>query len=164
MKTRTTSSMLIALLAALLTLGASNAQAITINGVPVGIAIGQTARVSALNFGDEYIETSVKFLNEDSDLLAEFRGTIEPGRTQSFDLNRDTLIREGNRIEIHAVIEIQQRHRREVAISLEVFNNDDGKTLAVLTILNDFRDNITANASPPARLKDNPDHIASRGP
>jgi hypothetical protein len=84
--------------------------------------------------------------------------------TQSLELTRDSLIREGNRIEIHAVIEIHQRHRREVAISLEVFNIYDGKTLAVLTILYDFRDNITANASPPARLKDNPDHIASRGP
>jgi hypothetical protein len=134
MKTRTISSMLIALLLALLTLGASNAE-ITANAAPpsftnkpFGVARGQTARVSALNFVDEYIEAGIKFLDEDGNLLAEFRGTIEPGKTISFDLNRDDLIREGNRIEIHTVIEIPERHRRDVGISLEVFNNEDGKT------------------------------------
>lgn len=95
---------------------------------PFGIAIGQTARVSALNFFDEYIETSVKFLDDDGNLLAELRGTIEPGKTMSFDLNRDDLIREQNRIEIHAVIEISKRDLRNLVLSQEVFNNEDGRT------------------------------------
>jgi hypothetical protein len=134
MKTRITSSMLIALLLVLLTLGVSNAQ-ITANasppsfiGKPFGLAHGQTGRVSVLNFVDEYIEGGIEFLDEDGNPLGEFRETIEPGMTMSFDLNRDTLIREGNRIEIHAVIQVSERHVRDVAVSLEVFNNDDGKT------------------------------------
>jgi hypothetical protein len=128
--------MLIALLLALLTLGASNVLSdrpplIPASHVePIGIALGQTARVNVLNLSDRAIMiTAVKFLDEEGDLLAEFRErTIEPGKTISFDLNRDDLIREGNRIEIHPVIEIPERRLRDVAISGEVFNNADGKT------------------------------------
>jgi hypothetical protein len=134
-KTRTKSSMLIALLLVLLTLGAGNAQGAnssppSLIGKPYGIAHGQTARVNVRN---DYVDAIVigsgfGFLDEDGNLLAEFRGTIEPGKTMSFDLNRDDLIREENRIEIHAVIGIPERRLRDVAISLEVFNNEDGKT------------------------------------
>ena len=129
MKTRTTPSMLIALLLAFLALGATKAQAIIVNWRPVGITFGQTARVNILNTGDRaFIIDGGKFLDSDGNVIAEFRGTIDPGKTMSFDLNGDTVPRTENRIEIHFVIEGPVPHLKEAAISLEVFNNADGRT------------------------------------
>jgi hypothetical protein len=106
------------------------AQAIIIDGSrPVGITLGQTARVSILNTGDRaiIIEGS-KFLDNDGNVVATFRGTIDPGKTMSFDLDRDSFIREENRVEIHVVLEGPQPHLKGALISLEVFNNADGRT------------------------------------
>src|SRR6266516_1045687 len=98
MKTRTTSSMLIALLLAFLALGVTKAQAFIDIYRPVGITFGQTARVTAANTGTTAIIISgVKFLDSDGNVLAEFRGTVEPGEMMSFDLNADDIIRESNR-------------------------------------------------------------------
>jgi len=46
----------------------------------------------------------------------------------SFDLNADDIIRESNRIQIRGVIEGPEPHLRGAVISVEVFNNADGKT------------------------------------
>ena len=46
----------------------------------------------------------------------------------SFDLNRDSFVREQNRVEIHVVLEGPVPHLKGALISLEVFNNADGKT------------------------------------
>jgi hypothetical protein len=129
-KTRNTPSLLIALLLAFLALGATKAQAIIIEGGrPVGIALGQTARVNILNTGDRaIIIEGGKFLDNDGNVIATFRGTIDPGKTMSFDLDRDSSIREQNRVEIHVVIEGPEPHLKRALISLEVFNNADGKT------------------------------------
>jgi hypothetical protein len=131
MKTRTTPSMLIATLLAFLALGATKAQAfVVIGGRPVGITFGQTARVNILNTGDRaFIIDGGKFLDSDGNVIAEFRGTIDPGKTMSFDLNGDTL---GHRVEIHYVIEGPVPHLKEALISMEVFNNADGRTTVFL--------------------------------
>src|SRR5216117_1695969 len=108
MKTRTTPSMLIAILLAFLALGATEAQAIiVVDGRPVGITFGQTARVTAANTGTTaIIVVGGKFLDSDGNVLVEFeRQTIEPGEMMSFDLNADDIIRESNRIQIRVVIE-----------------------------------------------------------
>ena len=129
MKTRTTPSMLIAILLAFLALGATKAQAIIVNWRPVGITFGQTARVNVLNTGDRaFIIDGGKFLDSDGNVIAEFRGTIDPGKTMSFDLNGDTVPRTENRIEIHVVIEGPEPHLKRAVFSMEVFNNADGKT------------------------------------
>ena len=129
MKTRTTPSMLIAILLAFLALGATKAQAFIDIYRPVGITFGQTARVNILNTGDRaFIIDGGKFLDSDGNVIAEFRGTIDPGKTMSFDLDGDTVPRTENRIEIHVVIEGPVPHLRNVLFSLEVFNNADGKT------------------------------------
>ena len=47
----------------------------------------------------------------------------------SFDLNGDTL---GCRVEIHVVIEGPAPHLKGALISLEVFNNADGRTTVFL--------------------------------
>ena len=126
--------MLMAILLAFLALGVTKAQAFIIEGGrPVGITFGQTARVNILNTGDRaIIIDGGKFLDSDGNVIAEFRGTIDPGKTMSFDLNRDSFIREQNRVEIHVVIEGPQPHLRGALISLEVFNNADGRTTVFL--------------------------------
>src|SRR5437899_12066874 len=133
MKTRTTSSMLIAILLAFLALGATKAQANIDIYRPVGITFGQTARVTAANTGTTaIIIDACKFLDSDGNVLAEFRGgIIDPGVMIAFDLNADDIIRESNRIEIRVVIE-GPVHLRNVRFSLEVFNNADGKTTVFL--------------------------------
>ena len=126
--------MLIALLLAFVALGVTKAQAIVVvDGRPVGITFGQTARVTAANAGTTAIIISVgKFLDSDGNVLAEFRGTVEPGEMMSFDLNADDIVRESNRIQIRVVIEGPEPHLRNVRFSLEVFNNADGKTTVFL--------------------------------
>ena len=122
--------MLIAILLAFLALGATEAQAIiVVDGRPVGITFGQTARVTAANTGTTAIVVvGGKFLDSDGNVLAEFRGTVEPGEMMSFDLNADDIIRESNRIQIRVVIEGPIPHLKDLRFSLEVFNNADGKT------------------------------------
>src|SRR2546423_597485 len=135
MKTRTTPSVLIAILLAFVALGATKAQAFIIDGSrPVGITFGQTARVTAANIGTtSFIIEGGKFLDSDGNVLAEFaRQVIEPGKMMSFDLNADDIIRENNRIQIRVVIEGPIPHLRDVRLSLEVFNNADGKTTIFL--------------------------------
>ncbi len=134
MKTRTTSS-IFALALAFLVLGAMQAQAIIIiNSRPVGITFGQTVRVNLLNTSDRaIIIIGGKFFDSDGNILAEFgHQAIEPGKIMSFDLNADDIVRERNRIQIRGVIESPEPHLRGAIISLEVFNNADGKTTVFL--------------------------------
>ena len=128
MKTRTT-LILSTFMLAFLTLGAMQAQAFTVDWRPVGITFGQTARVTAANTGTSAITISGTFLDSDGIILARFDSqVIEPGKMMSFDLNADDIIRESNRIQIRGVIEGPEPHLRGAAISVEVFNNADGKT------------------------------------
>ena len=130
MKTRPTSSIL-ALALAFLVLGAMQAQAIIIvNSRPVGITFGQTARINLSNTSDRaIIIIGGKFFDSDGNILAEFgRQVIEAGKIMSFDLNADDIIRERNRIQIRGVIESPEPNLRGAIISVEVFNNADGRT------------------------------------
>src|SRR5947207_15307201 len=134
MKTRTTPSMLIAILLAFLALGATKAQAIIVNYRPVGITFGQTARVTAANTGTTAIViVGGKFLDSDGNVLAEFgRQVIDPGKMMSFDLNADDIIRESNRIEIRG--ELTAETSRGLLISAEVFENDTEKTTVFIAV------------------------------
>jgi len=123
-----------AILLAFLALGATKAQANIDIYRPVGITFGQTARVTAANTGTTaIIINNGKFLDSDGNVLAEFaRQVIEPGEMMSFDLNADDIVRESNRIQIRVVIEGPIPHLRDLRLSLEVFNNADGKTTVFL--------------------------------
>jgi len=141
MKTRTTPSMLIALLLASLTLGVTSAQA---NPVPsshhrgqdswpsVGITFGQTARVTAANTGEREMSLDGVFLDDStpSQVLGQFNFVIQPGNMMSFDLNADDIVRENNRIQIRVVISGDTL--RGLLTSTEVFENDTGKTTVFL--------------------------------
>ena len=128
MKTKTTSSMLIALLLAFLALGVTKAQAIVIiGGRPVGITFGQTARVTAANTGTRAIIVNWSILDSQGATLGRLdRQVIEPNKMISFDLNADAILREGDRIQIRVVISGDTL--KGLLASTEVFENDTGKT------------------------------------
>jgi hypothetical protein len=128
MKTPRHCTKLIAVVAAMLMLAASQASAVIAIITPVGIAFGQTARVNILNLAERAIIINCKFVDSEGILLGESRATIDPGKTTSFDLNRDTLSRAQNRVQLYAVIESPQGNPKRVLTSLEVFNNADGRT------------------------------------
>jgi hypothetical protein len=128
MKTRTTPSMLIALLLAFLALGVTKAQAlVVIGGSPVGITFGQTARVTAANTGTRAIIVDWTVLDSEGTVLGQLvRQVIEPGKMMSFDLNADDIVRESNRVQIRVVLSGDRL--RGLLTSTEVFENDTGKT------------------------------------
>jgi hypothetical protein len=126
MKTRTTSSILVLILAFFI-LGAMQAQAIIVICQPVGITLGQTARLTAANTGDRSIIVSGMFVDSEGTVLGRFdRELIQPGKMMSFDLNRDNIVREGNRIQIR--VDLSADSSRGLVSSAEVFENDTGKT------------------------------------
>jgi len=120
--------MLIALLLAFLALGVTKAQAlVVIGGRPVGITFGQTARVTAANTGTRAIIINYTILDSMGTVLGRLDGqSIEPGKMMSFDLNANTIVREGERIQIRIVI--SGATLRGLLASTEVFENDTGKT------------------------------------
>ena len=121
--------MLIALLLAFLALGVTKAQAFIDIYRPVGITFGQTVRGTAANTGTRAIVVDWTVLDSEGGVLGQLdRQVIEPGKMMSFDLNADDIVRENNRIQIRGVIEGPEPHLRGAAISVEVFNNADGKT------------------------------------
>ena len=130
MKTRTTPSILVAILLAFLALGATKADAI-IFWRPVGITFGQTARVTAANTGTRSIIINWTILDSEGAVLAQLvRQVIEPGKMMSFDLNADDIVPEGDRIQIRVVI--SGDNLRGVLTSTEIFENDTGKTTVFL--------------------------------
>ena len=120
--------MLIALLLAFLALGVTKAQAlVVIGGRPVGITFGQTARVTAANTGTRAMIINYTILDSMGTVLGRLDGqSIEPGKMMSFDLNANTIVREGERIQIRIVI--SGATLRGLLASTEVFENDTGKT------------------------------------
>jgi len=130
MKTRST--FLSTLMLAFLTLSVTKAQAIIIYDHPVGITFGQTARVTAANTGTRAITINGSFLDSEGTVLGQFeRQVIEPGKMIFFDLNADDIVRENNRIQIRVVITADSS--RGLLTSIEVFDNDTGKTTVFLT-------------------------------
>ena len=103
------------------------AQAIIVICQPVGITLGQTARLTAANTGDRPIIVSRMFVDSEATVLGRFdRQVIQPGKMMSFDLNGDNIVREGNRIQIR--VDPLADSSRGLVSSAEVFENDTGKT------------------------------------
>ena len=153
MKTPHHLTKLIAVIAAMLMLGASQASAfVIVGGFPVGVAFGQTARVNILNLADGAMIINGKFLDSDGNLLGDFReASVAPGKTMSFDLNRDTLSGTESRVQLHLLLEGEEAQLRRIRSSLEVFNNADGRTTAFLGGPGTFMD--PTNAKAPGRAQ-----------
>ena len=125
--------MLIAFVLAFITLGADKAQAIIINWRPVGLTFGQTARLTFANIGEiRGIVINWRFIDADGEIVAtsERTLTIPFGKMVSVDLDRNTLPRPEARVQIRAEVEVltHGNPRNDLSTSLEVFDNDTGKT------------------------------------
>jgi hypothetical protein len=125
--------MLSALILALVTLGATHAQAIIIDWHPVGITRGQTARLTFANVGEiRGFIINWRFIDADGEIVghSEQPLTIASGKMVFVDLDRDTLPRNEPRVQIRAEVEvlIPRNPRNNLSASLEVFDNDTGKT------------------------------------
>ena len=98
MKKRT-SLILSTFIVAFLVLGTMQAQAIIVICQPVGITLGQTARLTAANTRNRDIIVSGTFVDSEGNVLGRFdRQVIQPGKIMTFDLNGDNILRQGNRI------------------------------------------------------------------
>jgi hypothetical protein len=131
MKTRT-SLILSTFMLAFLILGAMQAQAIIIYDHPVGITLGQTARLTFANIGETRgFIINWRFIDADGVIVARSERplTIPFGKMVSIDLDRDTLPRPEARVQIRAEVEVlTSGNPDKLSISLEVFDNDSGKT------------------------------------
>ena len=117
----------------------------------IGIASGQSARVSALNLGSvSSTQTSsctvtFQFLDSQGKVLKEVLATLQVGKAANLDLSRDQLPGEELRAQIRAVLlygytggappnqTILQQFDCNIAPSLEVYDNTTGRTSLILT-------------------------------
>lgn len=132
MKTRT-SIILSTFTLAFLALGVMQAQAFVIDWRPVGFTRGQTARLTFANIGETHgIIINWRFIDADGEIVAtsERTITIPFGKMVSVDLDRNTLPRPEARVQIRAEVEVltHGNPRNDLSTSLEVFDNDTGKT------------------------------------
>ena len=118
----------------------------------IGIAIGESARINALNIGnatttqDSSCSVTLQFLDTEGQLLKQKVVTLQAGKAASLDLGRGELPG-GNdpRAEIRAVLlfgysgganppsTLLQMFDCNIVPSLEVFDNDTGRTSFILT-------------------------------
>ena len=107
----------------------------------VGLASGQTARLSALNTGEaKGIIIDYKFFDSLGRVLGQppepDRQLIPPGQMRSIDLNADELNAQRDRfgrIQVHAVVRaLGGPDTKNLHASLEVFDNATGKTTVVI--------------------------------
>jgi hypothetical protein len=136
MKNKLTETKLTLLFAALLTLGAAQAQADILPGVsigfaPVGLTMDQTARLNFVNIGvPNGMLINWRFIDANGVTLAQSAVTLPLGKIVSVDYKRPgdppTLLR----AEVRAQVDILNSGVPSESLrrSLEVFNNDTGAT------------------------------------
>ncbi len=145
---------LLAALVMALAPGAARAQPSSQPGVGfamIGVATGQSARISALNLGsrsstkDSSCSVTLQFLDIQGQLLKQTVVTVRPGNGATLDLSRDQLPGDGLRAEIRAVLlfgysggtppgpDILQQFDCNIVPSIEVYDNQTGRTSFILT-------------------------------
>src|SRR5882724_4908845 len=101
----------------------------------VGITRGQTARLNVLNVGREPINLSLNFTDSAGRLIKQSFETVEGGHAIFLDLTPGTVDDVAGRFQIHASIEASSRGgdgSRQIIPTLEVFDNETGRTHVVL--------------------------------
>jgi hypothetical protein len=110
---------------------------------PFGLAPGQTARLTLFNSGDTAIVgPEYKFLNSRGDILArsEDRIVILPGHFRSFDVDLPNpppgTVDLFGRIQLRVLVtSIGNPDEKTLHASVEVFDNDSGKTGFIIQVL-----------------------------
>jgi hypothetical protein len=123
----------------------TTADTLALNGIvihytPIGIALGQTARLNFANVGklhgigdpNDDIVINWRLLDADGAVIAQADHplTLPSGKMMSVEVNRDTLSRTDPRIEILAEVDIltPANPGKLLRQSLEVFDNASGRT------------------------------------
>jgi hypothetical protein len=109
------------------------------NGMPVGIARGQTARLTVLYPPEPTspCPVTLQFFDSLGSLLAESRVTVNPGHLMFLDLNGDEVLRDQGetRLQMYGMVSIDQADLMTcsglVAV-LELFDNATFKTMVIL--------------------------------
>lgn len=115
----------------------------TVNFGSIGVATGQTVRITGLAVGPCNIPVEIVFLDAKGDVIGAHDMSIEPGQSASFDLNFDSFLRKAggeplvlpdpaNRLQLHGLIKYSV-HAEHVDIerivpTIEVFDNKTGRT------------------------------------
>jgi hypothetical protein len=117
----------------------------------VGLTAGQTARLNVLNPGvlpplatGAICSAQVSFLDSKGNVLKTAPLLIAPGQSVPFDLNRDTdVTATDQRMQIRATLQIPlpspmfanpvQLYGCPLIPTLEIFNNDTGRTQVLMT-------------------------------
>jgi hypothetical protein len=122
----------------------------------VGLTAGQTARLNVLNPGmpgppvavGTVCSTQLSFLNDQGVVLKTVTVDVAPGKSVPFDLDRDTDLASvtDKRVELRAVIQVPPLNPVATVLpqpimctlvpTLEVFNNDTGKTQLIMAQFN----------------------------
>lgn len=104
----------------------------------VGLAAGQTARLNVLNPGalapavGAVCAAQLSFLNAQGTILKTTSVTVPPGESMSFNLDRDVdVIVSDLRVQVRAVIAYTS-NTCALLPTLEVFNDDTGRTQFVV--------------------------------
>lgn len=107
----------------------------------VGVAVGQTARLSVVNSapatGTCLLELA--FVDAEGKVVKSTREQIDQGKSRSLDINRDWVQSPENRIQIRAVVNVVRGPLGADGTacipisSVEVFDNETGKTTIILT-------------------------------
>ena len=136
-KLATTLAVLMSITALLMTNSAkaSRPTAVEFNFGMIGITRGQTARLSMLNLGREPINLSLNFTDSAGRLIKRSFETVEGGHAIFLDLTPGTVDDVAGRLQIHASIEASGGRGgagRQIIPTLEVFDNDTGRTRVAL--------------------------------
>jgi hypothetical protein len=103
-----------------------------------GVAIGQVARINAVNLGGpdtRPIHVEMMFLDETGAVVGRDTQTIAPGQAVFFDAG----VREANRIELRAVISgvNPPEPEKNLKVTIEVFDADTGRNTVFIGDLNE---------------------------
>jgi hypothetical protein len=97
----------------------------------VGIAAGQLARLSVFHHLDQAISPcgfEAILLDVDGKTVASGQGTVSPGRGAFLDFDPAAGLRKGQRLQVHAMVDVPADHAEHVGATLEIFDGKTGKT------------------------------------
>lgn len=117
----------------------------------IGIAGGQSVRINALNLGtsssteNSSCRVTLQFMDVEGRIVKQSLVTLGTGKSASLDISREALSGDDPRVEIRAVLlygysggappppGVLQRFDCGIVPSLEIYDNETGRTSVVLT-------------------------------
>ena len=98
----------------------------------VGLTRSETARLNVINLGRETLSISINFVDSSGRVLGRSVERLEPDHATFLDFTPSSVDIGPGRLQIHAWFEYETGGSPKVIPSLELFDNDTGKTRLVL--------------------------------